>query len=114
MFTAARRLVHRFMRPQSLRKMERLFDRGGAWAIVLTRSLPYSVPEAMGFLAGLAGMPIKKYAAALTLGSVPTGFVFAAIGAGWADQPILALAMSYVLPILLLPVALYLIRLRAR
>jgi uncharacterized membrane protein YdjX (TVP38/TMEM64 family) len=114
MRTSARRLAQRFMRPQSLRRMESLFDRGGAWAIVLTRSLPYSVPEAMGFLAGLAGMPIRKYIAALTLGSVPTAFVFAAIGAGWADQPILALAMSYVLPILLLPIALYLIRLRTR
>jgi uncharacterized membrane protein YdjX (TVP38/TMEM64 family) len=113
MRTSARRLVHRFMRPQSLRKMELLFDRGGAWAIVLTRSLPYSIPEAMGFLAGLAGMPIRKYIAALTLGSVPTAFVFAAIGAGWADQPVLALAMSYVLPILLLPIALYLIGQRA-
>jgi uncharacterized membrane protein YdjX (TVP38/TMEM64 family) len=59
-------------------------------------------------------MPVKKYTAALTLGSVPTAFVFAAIGAGWADQPVLALALSYVLPILLLPIALYLIRLRAR
>lgn len=114
MLTAARRLAQRFMRPQSLRRMESLFDRGGAWAIVLTRSLPYSVPEAMGFLAGLAGMPIKKYTAALTLGSVPTAFVFAAIGDGWADQPVLALAMSYLLPILLLPIVLYLIRLRAR
>ena len=114
MRTGARRLAQRFMRPQSLRRMESLFDRGGAWAIVLTRSLPYSVPEAMGFLAGLAGMPIRKYTAALTVGSVPTAFVFAAIGAGWADQPVLALAMSYVLPILLLPMALYLIRLRTR
>jgi uncharacterized membrane protein YdjX (TVP38/TMEM64 family) len=68
----------------------------------------------MGFLAGLAGMPIRKYLAALTLGSVPTAFVFAAIGAGWADQPILALAVSYMLPIVLLPIALYLIRQRAR
>jgi uncharacterized membrane protein YdjX (TVP38/TMEM64 family) len=114
MRTAARRLVHRFMGPQSLRKMESLFDRGGAWAIVLTRSLPFSVPEAMVFLAGLAGMPIKKYLAALTLGSVPTAFVFAAIGAGWADQPVAALALSYLLPILLLPIALYIIRLRTR
>ena len=114
MLTSARRLSRHFVGPQSLRKMERLFDRGGAWAIVLTRSLPFSVPEAMVFLAGLAGMPIKKYTVALTLGSVPTAFVFAAIGAGWADQPVLALALSYVLPILLLPIALYLIRLRAR
>jgi hypothetical protein len=50
---------------------------------------------------------------ALTFGSVPTAFAFAAIGAGWADQPIVALIVSYVLPMLLLPIALYLMRLRA-
>jgi uncharacterized membrane protein YdjX (TVP38/TMEM64 family) len=88
--------------------------KGGTWAIILTRSLPYSVPEAMVFLAGLARVPIRPFTAALTIGSVPTALVFAAIGAGWADQPIVALVVSYVLPILLLPVALYLIRLRAQ
>lgn len=114
MLTAARRFAQRLAGPRSLQKMESLFDRGGAWAIVLTRSLPYSVPEAMVFLAGLAGMPMRKFTAALTIGSVPTAFAFAAIGAGWADQPILALAVSYVLPILLLPIALYLMRRRAQ
>jgi uncharacterized membrane protein YdjX (TVP38/TMEM64 family) len=114
MLTSARRFAQRFAGPRSLHKMESLFDRGGAWAIILTRSLPYSVPEAMAFLAGLAGMPMRKFTAALTIGSVPTAFAFAAIGAGWADQPILALAVSYVLPILLLPIALYLMRLRAQ
>ena len=108
MLTGARR----FVAPRSLHKMESLFDRGGAWAIVLTRSLPYSIPEALVFLAGLAGMPMKKFIAALTLGSVPTAFAFAAIGAGWADQPIVALVVSSVLPILLLPVVLYLMRRR--
>jgi uncharacterized membrane protein YdjX (TVP38/TMEM64 family) len=67
----------------------------------------------MVFLAGLAGMPIARFTAVLTVGSVPAAFAFAAIGAGWADQPILALVVSYVLPILLLPVALYIVRLRA-
>jgi uncharacterized membrane protein YdjX (TVP38/TMEM64 family) len=114
MLTSARRLAQRIAGPRSLHKMERYFDRGGAWAIVLTRSLPYSVPEAMVFLAGLAGMPMRKFTAALTIGSVPTAFVFAAIGAGWADRPILALAASFVLPVLLLPVALYLMRPRAQ
>jgi uncharacterized membrane protein YdjX (TVP38/TMEM64 family) len=114
MLTSARRFVQRFAGPWSLHKMESLFDQGGSWAIVLTRSLPYSVPEAMVFLAGLAGMPIRRFTAVLTIGSVPTAFTFAAIGAGWADQPILALVVSYVLPILLLPVALYLMRHRAR
>jgi uncharacterized membrane protein YdjX (TVP38/TMEM64 family) len=109
MLTSARRFAQRFA-GQSLRKMEGLFDRRGAWAIVLTRSLPYSIPEAMVFLAGLAGMPMRKFTAALVVGSVPTALAFAAIGDGWADQPILALAVSYVLPILLLPLALYLLR----
>jgi uncharacterized membrane protein YdjX (TVP38/TMEM64 family) len=112
MLTSARRLVQRFVGPQSLHKMQSLFDQGGAWAIVLTRSLPYSIPEAIVFLAGLAGMPMRKFTTALTIGSVLPAFVFAAIGAGWASQPILALAVSYVLPILLLPIALYLMRLR--
>lgn len=58
-------------------------------------------------------MPMRIFTAALTIGSVPAAFAFAAIGADWADQPALALAVSYMLPILLLPVALYLMRLRA-
>ena len=111
--TSARRFVDRLVGRQSLHKMESLFDRAGAWAIVLTRSLPYSIPEAIVFLAGLAGMPMRKFTIALTVGSVPTAFAFAAIGAGWADQPILVLTASYVLPMLLLPIALYLMRLRA-
>jgi uncharacterized membrane protein YdjX (TVP38/TMEM64 family) len=110
MLTSARR----FVGPKSLHKIESVFDRSGAWAIVLTRSLPYSVPEAVVFLAGLAAMPIRRFTAALTLGSVPTAFAFAAIGAGWADQPILALTVSYMLPILLLPVTLHLMRARAQ
>jgi len=113
MRTSARRFVDRLVGRQSLHKMERLFDRAGAWAIILTRSLPYSVPEAIVFLAGLAGMPMGKFTMALTFGSVPTACAFAAIGAGWADQPIVALIVSYVLPMLLLPIALYLMRLRA-
>jgi uncharacterized membrane protein YdjX (TVP38/TMEM64 family) len=112
MRTAARRLAQRFAGAR-LRRMESLFDRGGAWAIVLTRSLPFSIPEAMVILAGLAGMPMRTFVAALTIGSVPAAFAFASIGAGWADQPVLALAISYLLPILLLPIALYLMRLRA-
>jgi uncharacterized membrane protein YdjX (TVP38/TMEM64 family) len=113
MLTAARRVAQRFVKPHSLQRMEGLFERGGAWAIVLTRSLPFSIPEASVLLAGLARMPLTRFIAALTVGSVPTGFVFAAIGEGWADQPAAALAVSYVLPLLLLPVVLYALRSRA-
>jgi uncharacterized membrane protein YdjX (TVP38/TMEM64 family) len=40
MLTSARRMAKRFVGPQSLSTMESLFERAGAWAIVLTRSLP--------------------------------------------------------------------------
>jgi len=110
MLTSARRVLKRFVRTQSIQQMESLFDRAGAWAIVLTRSLPYSIPEAMVFMAGLARMPLRKFTVALAVGSVPTAFVFSAIGAGWANQPILALMVSYFVPVLLLPVALFLMR----
>jgi uncharacterized membrane protein YdjX (TVP38/TMEM64 family) len=114
MRTSARRIGQRYIRSQSLHEMERLFAERGAWAIVLTRSFPYSVPEVMVFLAGLAGMPMGRFIAALTLGSVPVAFAFAAMGAGWSDEPVLALVVSYVLPVILLPVVLYLMRRRAQ
>jgi uncharacterized membrane protein YdjX (TVP38/TMEM64 family) len=40
MRTSARRFADRWMGRQSRHKMESLFDRSGAWAIVLTRSFP--------------------------------------------------------------------------
>ena len=108
--TALRRFVKRLVGRRSLEKAESLFERAGAWAIVLTRSLPYTIPEALVFLAGIAGMPMGKVLASLVVGSVPTAFVFAAVGAGLADEPVLALVVSYVLPIPLLPLVLYLLR----
>lgn len=113
MRTSVRGVVRHLVRAESLERAERLFERAGAWAIVLTRSLPYSIPEAMVFLAGLTRMPMRKFVAALIAGSIPIAFGFAAIGAGWADQPILALVASYVLPLLMLPVALSFMRSRA-
>lgn len=110
MLTAARGLAERLAGPRWLGRMQGAFDRGGTWAIVLTRSLPYSIPEAVVFLAGLSRMPMAKFLLALTLGSVPIAFAFAAIGAGLGDQPLLALGASYVLPILMLPLALRLMR----
>ncbi len=105
-----RGLAVRLAGEASLRRVQGFFDRAGMWAIVLTRSLPYSVPEAVVFVAGLGSMPLRKVVVASSLGSVPTAFVFAAIGAGWDERPLIALAISYVLPIPLLPLVLLLMR----
>lgn len=113
MFTFARRFARRLVRPRAMQMVEALFRRGGTWAILLTRSLPYSIPEATVFLAGISGMPLRVFLAALTIGCIPTAFVFAAIGAGWADRPVLALVVSYVVPIPLLLLVLLFLRRRA-
>jgi uncharacterized membrane protein YdjX (TVP38/TMEM64 family) len=103
-----RRLVMWLVGDRSLKKVESLFEHGGMWAIVLTSSLPYSIPEAVVLVSGLGGMCVRKVFVALMLGSVPTAFVFSAIGAGWSEQPALAITLSYFLPIPLVPIALYL------
>jgi hypothetical protein len=54
-------------------------------------------------------MPTSRLLAALCLGSVPTAFAFAALGAGWDEEPALALAVSYLLPIPLVPLTLWLL-----
>lgn len=105
-----RGIARRLVGDESLGKIDALFARAGAWAIILTRSLPYSIPEAVVLVAGLGRMEWRKVLVALVLGGVPTAFVFSAIGAGWEGQPALALAFSYALPIPLLPLALYLMR----
>jgi len=110
MRTSVRHIVVRLVGPESLRRVQEFFVRSGAWAIVLTRGLPYSIPEAIVLVAGLARMPFGRFLVALTLGSVPTAVVFATIGAGWGSQPVFALAVSYLLPMALLPLALYLMR----
>jgi hypothetical protein len=51
-------------------------------------------------------MPVRTFLVSLVSGSVPAALLYAGIGAGWARDPLLALAVSYVLPILLLPPAL--------
>jgi uncharacterized membrane protein YdjX (TVP38/TMEM64 family) len=105
-----RRVVAVLVGEPALRRVEKLSDGSGIWAIVLTRSLPYSIPEVVVCLAGLSRMRLHTCLVALSLGSIPTAFVFAGVGAGWATEPLVALAISYGLPITLLPVALYLLR----
>jgi len=65
-------------------------------------------------VAGLSRMRVGPLALALTLGSVPTAFAFAALGAGWDAQPAFALAASYVIPIILLPLVLFVLRRRGQ
>jgi uncharacterized membrane protein YdjX (TVP38/TMEM64 family) len=106
MRTRVGRFIVRRLKGRSREAIDVLSNQAGPWAIALSRSLPYSIPEAIVCLAGLARMPARTFLVSLVSGSVPAALLYAGIGAGWARDPLLALAVSYVLPILLLPPAL--------
>lgn len=106
--TVAYALCRQFGRPvarwiageEGLERAKQVFERSGGWLVALSRWLPV-LPEAVACLAGLARMPWRTFGLALTCGSVPLGFAFAAIGHLGHENPALALLLSAVVPLLL-------------
>jgi uncharacterized membrane protein YdjX (TVP38/TMEM64 family) len=90
---AARRLLGEL----DYEKGRLLFSRGGGWALAISRALPV-LPEALSCTAGLVRMPFGRFVGAIACGSIPTGFVFAAIGAAGRQTPGWALAACVILP----------------
>jgi uncharacterized membrane protein YdjX (TVP38/TMEM64 family) len=113
MSTPVRRVIERALKGRSPEAIAALSDRAGPWGIALSRSLPYSIPEAMVCLAGLARMPVKTFLVSLGSGSISTALLYVGIGVGLARDPLLALAISYLLPIASLSAVLYLTHRRA-
>lgn len=83
-----------------LEKGHALFVRRGPWLVALSRALPV-LPEVIACLAGLAGMPTRSFFISLACGSLPLGFVYAAIGAAGIERPGLALGLSAAIPVVL-------------
>lgn len=77
-----------------------LFTRRGAWVVAMSRTLPI-LPEVISCSAGLMRMPFRRFVLALACGSVPMGFLFAAIGSSGHDAPGWAFALSLLIPALL-------------
>lgn len=76
------------------------FESGGGWLVCLSRALPI-FSEVVACTAGLVGMSFKRFVIALACGSLPMGFVFAAIGSAGHSQPGLAMAMCLIVPAIL-------------
>ena len=85
---------------EGLRKGEEIFEQRGGWLVALSRWMPV-LPEAVACLAGLSNMRWRVFLPALACGSVPTGFVFAAIGHLGQSEPAWAFALSAIVPVLL-------------
>jgi len=99
---AARRIAD----PEELARFQRFFDRWGGVAIILSRILPI-LPEVVAVLAGLARMRLRRFAAALALGTVPTAALFAWLGHASRAEPAWGMGVAVLVPLLLWPVFLH-------
>jgi membrane protein DedA with SNARE-associated domain len=94
------RFARRWLGERDYEKGRRLFANGGGWVVALSRALPI-LPEVISCTAGLVGMPFRKFSLALACGSVPMGFLFAAIGRAGQEAPGWSFGLSLLVPTLL-------------
>lgn len=94
------RFARRWLGERDYEKGRRLFATGGGWVVALSRALPI-LPEVISCTAGLVRMPFGRFITALVCGSVPMGFVFAAIGTAGRETPGWAVALSLLVPAVL-------------
>jgi uncharacterized membrane protein YdjX (TVP38/TMEM64 family) len=106
---AGRKGVRWLANDAELARFKAFFDRWGGWGVIVSRILPI-LPEVMTILAGLAHMDLKKFSAALLLGTIPTCFLFAYLGHASRTDPGYGIAAAVVLPLLLWPVFLLFIK----
>jgi uncharacterized membrane protein YdjX (TVP38/TMEM64 family) len=94
------RFARRWLGDLDYEKGRLLFASGGGWVVALSRALPI-LPEVISCTAGLVRMPFRRFTVALACGSVPMGFLFAAIGRAGHEAPGWAFGMSLLAPALL-------------
>jgi uncharacterized membrane protein YdjX (TVP38/TMEM64 family) len=99
------RAADRLLGREDRERAARIFGgRMGGWLVALSRWMPL-LPEMTACMAGLTGMPRRRFFTALACGCLPMGLTFAAIGASGTDRPGLALALSVLVPGVLYAVA---------
>jgi uncharacterized membrane protein YdjX (TVP38/TMEM64 family) len=94
------KFARRWLGERDFDRGNRLFAKSGGWVVALSRALPI-LPEVISCTAGLVRMPLRRFAVALACGSVPMGFLFAAIGEAGRDAPGWASGLSLLVPALL-------------
>ncbi len=95
------RAADRLLGADDRARAARIFSGGmGGWLVALSRWMPL-LPEMTSCMAGLTGMPRRRFYAALGCGCLPMGLMFAAIGASGNARPGLALGLSAAVPAVL-------------
>ena len=106
---AGRRGIRLIAGAEEAERFRAFFDRWGGAGIIVSRVLPI-LPEVMAVLAGLARMSFGRFVIALLLGTVPASILFAWIGAASAERPWYGIMLAAVIPLLLWPCFLWLVR----
>lgn len=96
---AGRKAALRLAGEKDLVRGEAFFARAGGWAVAFSRWLPL-LPEVIACMAGLARMPFGRFSAALACGSIPMAVTFAALGHVGSEEPLLAVGLCAVIPLL--------------
>jgi uncharacterized membrane protein YdjX (TVP38/TMEM64 family) len=91
------RIARRWLGDRDYEKGKILFTAGGGWAVALSKALPI-LPEVISCTAGLVRMPFRRFVVSLGCGSVPMGFLFAAIGQAGHAAPGWSFGLSLAVP----------------
>lgn len=88
---------------KGIEQARKLFDRWGLPLVAISRWVPV-LPETVAFLAGLIRMPFGRFVAALTVGAIPLGFVFATAGHLGRETPVVVMIVCALAPLLIVGV----------
>jgi uncharacterized membrane protein YdjX (TVP38/TMEM64 family) len=75
-----RPLVERIASPAALRRADALFERYGAFAVLVGRLLPLTAFDLLSYAAGLTPMRVRPFLVATAIGMTPATFLMAAAG----------------------------------
>ncbi len=88
---------------QEQARFRAFFDRWGGFAVIASRILPI-LPEVVAVLAGLAGMRLRRFTAALLLGTAPTALLFAWLGHASRNRPWWGMVVAILVPLVIWPI----------
>lgn len=98
---------------EELDRFQGLFDKWGGMAIIISRIMPV-LPEVVTILAGIARMDPVRFSVSLLLGSFFTSLLFSWIGYASRSLPGYGMLAAVLIPLLIWPVFLKLVRLRQK
>ena len=85
---------------EELQQYEKLFNKWGAQAVIIARAFPI-LPKVITLLAGFSRMSFRKFALALTAGTLPVSLFFSWLGHISADAPLWGIFAAVLIPLIL-------------